>query len=259
MKKLFFVFLVSIILISCSTTKQVEDKPKSDVQIKQEPVITPILKDFNISIKNMIIEGEIDIDSPQLDNSADFEMTICGSDSLSMIISGPLGITVAKLFATKDQFVFINSFSGELYKGKPTKENFEKIAHIPLSFIDLINILQSKLLYNVNQYKYYKLYDNNYIYITNNVNINDEIIINQEFNKILYLKRYDTNKTEYFDCTYGDFIATNNGSIAKKIAINAPSANTKLKITYNKVQTNVTISKAISFKIPDKIKTYILD
>ncbi len=264
MQKFLYIIFISLVLVivSCSSTKQSE-KPKTETKIeKVKPLESkiPVLKDFNSSIKNLIIEGEIDIDSPQLDNSADFELTICGSDSLSMIISGPLGITVAKLFATKNQFIFINSFSGELYKGKPTKENFEKVANIPLSFNDLINILQSKLLYHVKQYKYIKLYEDNYVFMINNNEIFDEILINQELNKILYLKRFNSTK-ELFNCSYGDFININNNNnfIAKTITINAPNSNIKLKIKYDKVQANVTIDKPISFKIPNKIKTFILD
>jgi len=262
MQKLLYIVFISFVFIACSSTKELE-KPKVQTVSQPlkplEPKNIPALKDFNSSIKNLKIEGEIDIDSPQLDNSADFEMTICGTDSLSMIISGPLGITVAKLFATKSQFVFINSFNGELYKGKPTKENFEKVANIPLSFNDLINLLQSKLLYNVNQYKYMKIYDNNYVFMIDNNKIYDEIITNQELNKMLYLKRYNSSQLEYFNCSYADFININNNFLAKKITINAPNSNIKLKIQFDKVQSNVTIDKPISFKIPEKIKTFILD
>ena len=64
-------------------------------------------------------------------NSAECSMKIGGRDSLSMEISGPFGISVARLFADKQYFLFHDMLQGRAIEGIPSQEQLSEVTFMP--------------------------------------------------------------------------------------------------------------------------------
>ncbi len=253
----FLGFLSILFAVSCSSVKT-PDVKKTEPIIEEKLENIPIMTEVHSNIKNMYIEGDIEFDLPQMSNSASFELTIAGEDSLGLLIKGPFGIKAGRLFVTKDIFYFINYISGDFYKGKPSKENFLKAAYIPLSYIELVNILKNKPIYQVNTYKYYKNYNSNIIYLNKLSSETDEVIYNKDNNRFLFTKRYDNINKELYSVSYSNFEALGN-QFPKRIDIDLKQLNGKITLEYDEVKANVTIDKPLSFKIPSNANVFNLD
>ena len=77
-------------------------------------------------------------------NSAECSMKIGGRDSLSMEISGPFGISVARLFADKQYFLFHDMLQGRAIEGIPSQEQLSEVTFMPLSFDDYASLLRAE-------------------------------------------------------------------------------------------------------------------
>jgi hypothetical protein len=77
-------------------------------------------------------------------NSADCVLMMGGKDSLSMEISGPFGISVARLFADKQYFLFHDMLQGRAIEGIPNQEQLSEVTFMPLSFDDYASLLRAE-------------------------------------------------------------------------------------------------------------------
>ncbi len=258
MNKYISVLMVGIALISaCSSTKEaVESKPKEFIPVIKKETLT---KDFNEGLRTLRTEGEIEFNMPGLNNSADFELKIAGRDSLAMTIYGPMGITVAKLYATATKFQFLNSFSGELYEGTPSEENFSKIANIPLCFEDFISLLSMRLVRNKSEYTLEKSNKDSYQYVYIGKNYRDEVYIAADYSAIFGIWRYGRDNTKLYEAKYENNFQQSGINISKRIILKFPTINGSINIEYDKVEANVTFDKPFAFKIPKSVERTNLD
>ena len=258
MNRFFAIILASVAILSaCGSTKEiVETKPKEYIPVEKKQVLT---KTFNEGLRTLRAEGEIEFKMPALNNSADFELRIAGNDSLAMTIYGPMGITVAKLYATPSHFIFLNSFNGELYEGTPSEENFSKIANIPLSFADFISILSSRLVNKPSEYTLEKSNQDSYQFVYIGKNYRDEAYIAADYSTIFGVWRYAKDKSKLFEAKYEKNFQQNGISISKKIGLTFPTMNGSINIEYDKIEANVTFDKPFAFKIPKSVQRTNLD
>ncbi len=77
-------------------------------------------------------------------NNADCILKMGGRDSLSMEISGPFGISVARLFADKEYFLFHDMLQGRAIEGIPSQEQLSEVTFMPLSFDDYASLLRAE-------------------------------------------------------------------------------------------------------------------
>lgn len=253
--------MVATLLYACSSTKEPEKKePPKKYEKAQEKVV--LTKTFNKGLYSIDSDGEIEFAMPALSNSADFKLRIAGRDSLSMTIHGPLGITVAKLFATPTKFQFLNSFNGELFEGTPSEENFRKIANIPLCYTDLICILTSQLANSADKYTLIKTADDMKQYSYGTKEYTDVVYLPADFGHIHYLSRFSKVKTpaeKVYEVYYKDFTKIGSFVFGKKINMKFPTMDGKIDIEFDKIETNVKFEKPFRFKISDGVKRYNMD
>jgi hypothetical protein len=252
MKNIYFLLVSLIIFAACSTDKQViKEKPK---EMKQETVVKKLPAHINAYLKNVNAEGEIKFDMPSLDHTVDFELKIAANDSLYMLLSGPLGITVAKLYAEPRKFIFLNSFNGELFEGVPSMENFKTIANIPLEYKDFVAALKSKLPFEPSNYVLDRANDKQAVYYYRAKDFTDEIYTSIDNTKLYYYTRYGLNNSVIYKVIYENIQNISGANFAKKITIKFPSVNGVITIEYDKVQLNTSFKEPFTFKIPKNVK-----
>lgn len=90
-------------------------------------------------------EGTITLRDGNSSQSGKFELrskrTIAGGDSLSMVVSGPFGITAAKFLGSDKEFHFYNIIQNDHYHGKPDAATLEKFTGMKGLSLGLLNDL----------------------------------------------------------------------------------------------------------------------
>jgi len=133
-KVLSFIFVVSL-FISCSAPKKIEDDGFD---------IRDVIKQINNSskkIKSLKGAGNISLENESGANSGSFKINLLKPDSISLSITGPFGINVAKALITRDSFLFHDSFNNVAVKGKTTKRNISEIFKLNIDFDDILSVL----------------------------------------------------------------------------------------------------------------------
>lgn len=257
-------------VVSCgSSQKAAKSVSKNQTEKKEErkPFVeaakkTVLSTSFNSGLKSFMASGDVSVDMPEMSNSADFDLIVAGNDSLSMVIHGPLGITVAKLYATPSHFIFLNSFSGELYEGTPSRENFRKIANVPLEFQDFLSVLTSRLTYSADKYVLNSGNSEKVQYVYSGKGFTDVAYFPADLSHLHYYARYDqsdsTKNDKVFEIFYSDILKVGDYSFAKNLKLNFPALDGHVEIKYDKVQVNAALDKPFGFKVSKKLKVYNL-
>jgi len=99
---------------------------KTDLLLSPSSVITKV-NSLPASIRTFTAAGSIDVQTPQMAQSAGFDIAVKKSggsfneDSVRLIIEGPFGITVGKALFTRSTFTVYNALSNIVYEGDMQK------------------------------------------------------------------------------------------------------------------------------------------
>ncbi|MFA6570989.1 MAG: DUF4292 domain-containing protein [Bacteroidota bacterium] len=248
-KKISYLFLIIVLLSACTATKKtISDKTEANpLQWKSE-------------LKTLALSATINADYHGQSNSARIKMTIAGTDSITMTVIGPFGITLGKLYARPDYFVFYNMFNDEVIEGIASAKNLKEAAMIPLSFEQIVHLLRSESPQKPELYvKSIQTSEGTFKYEnTSNNESNDYVFLNGNNQICRYLNNMKDGKTS-MELLYADYENYSGFYLAKSLSFSFPEINGKLTIDVSDFQVNKNINQQFSFKIPDKIKRIKLD
>lgn len=125
-------------IIAGCTSQEVQKSDSSSVSVSVQGVVDPgrevyeALNQYANRVKSLSADGAITLKEGKSSQSGSFELKskridAAGAriDSLSMIVSGPFGITAAKFLGSPKEYAFINVLEGEKYRGKPDPKTLE--------------------------------------------------------------------------------------------------------------------------------------
>lgn len=103
------------------------------------------LSEQSINAQSLQAEGTITLKEGGSSQSGSFDLKskrlVDGKsiDSLSMVISGPFGITAAKFLGCPGEYCFYNALEGESYRGKPDPKALEQLTGMKGLTIEALN------------------------------------------------------------------------------------------------------------------------
>ena len=236
---LFFSF---VLIISCSSTKQAG-------QLK----INPFSNRENL--KNITLTGTIQTNLPDMNQSAEFSLSIADDDSASISIYGPLGMMIGKLYATPGYFIFLNVFTAEALEGKPTMSNLKAAINIPLEYSDFIRILTAAPAQDPASYILQPgRKDEKELYKSKQANFADFALINTSNGNIEQYQRKTADDKIIFTSVYEDYNKEQNHNLPKKIILQFPELKGSVVLEISKYDINPDFSKPFRFNIPSTVK-----
>ncbi len=133
----FYAVLLFATLSGCTTQALKQDSTSKtasvSVGVDQSVIVINTLKAQAEKAQSLMANGVITLTENGSSQSGSFELKskriVAGKrmDSLSMVISGPFGITVAKFLGSPSEYNFYNVLEGEKYKGKPDPKALETL------------------------------------------------------------------------------------------------------------------------------------
>ncbi|MEP7234178.1 MAG: DUF4292 domain-containing protein [Ignavibacteriota bacterium] len=130
---------ILLTLASCTTPKATEEKRNAATTNFDRQTLDAVmqcLNDESAIACSLSAGGSITLSDAGTSQSGHFELKskrlLTGSnpsrvDSLSMIVTGPFGITGAKFVGSPEEYQFYNAIEGEKYKGKPDPKTLQQI------------------------------------------------------------------------------------------------------------------------------------
>jgi hypothetical protein len=252
----FSITLVTVLLFvlsSCSTVNN-----KESIKINKFEYKTSVLKSFNPGIKTISIKGQLTADFQNEHQSASFKILMASEDSISLTISGPFGITVAKLFSTPEKFIFLNVFGNEVYSGTPNEENLSRVINIPLSYKEFLHLIRSE---TPNQADNYTSQAGDVLLFRNvKPTYFSELVNIRESDSLLSgYKRINKDGSEILTVDYTSYRKYDDYSLARNIIMKFPGINSKIVLDIDEIKVNEKFEKPFSFQIPKDSKVITID
>jgi len=139
-KTLFVIILSLTALASCTSRSATEEKKNTISTANPDrrtlDAVLRCLNDESAVACRLTAEGSITLSDAGSSQSGHFELRSkrlqsisdpARVDSLSMVVTGPFGITGAKFVGAPDEYQFYNAIEGEKYKGKPDPKTLQQI------------------------------------------------------------------------------------------------------------------------------------
>ena len=225
-KKYAFLLLLLLALItSCATVpKKEKDTVSTATASKNLTVIddTRFSNDANIRMR-----ASISFKFPDMSNSASAVIEMAKKDSILITISGPLGISVGKLYANPNEFIMNNNLQSTTFTGIPTEKNIMQIASIPLSFNDLMSIFRTSTPQNADKYIYHNELS---LFQLAESELYEELIWTNLNNDISRIERKNTSGQTVIIASFTEHHTTEKYRFAQKINLNFPTMNGTVEI-----------------------------
>lgn len=274
----FYAVLLLFALSGCTTQAMKSDSTASktasvSVGVDQSLIVINTLKAQAEKAESLIGNGVITLTENGSSQSGAFDLKSKRHrngeriDSLSMVISGPFGITAAKFLGCPGEYCFYNVLEGDKYRGTPDPKALEKLTGMKgLTIGALSNVMYGLAPYDFtfvdgDSVKLYSLSENEHqLYITRAALGFTEVITTKgklgNGMKIVRYQRWNRVVNYLVTSKFTPDISINySGSISSKQFtlpnyITATNANTKLEIEYQSATENPS-PLTVKIKMPE--------
>jgi outer membrane lipoprotein-sorting protein len=221
----------------------VPSKPVYDEEVLPADRLVKKLEANRRKIKTFEGSGIINVESPELEAKATFEVYLKKPDSLKFVIYGPFGIDLAQALVTNSEFYFHDIMKNVVYKGRNDNNILNKIFHIDLSFNELIDAfagavnLTDKLRLEPDKFK---LSEQEYslIYVDSLTNKQSEYKIKIDNLAITNYKLYKMPNILMFEVIYSNFTTVSKVAIPYLTVVQNKISNQKVTIDYRNIEVN---------------------
>lgn len=228
--------------MSCSTV----DSTKTKVKVKAKPA--PVRNELKY------ISLMASIEFVNSGNVNEFNASINqNNDTLGLRLLGPFNMALAELFSNPEQFMLLDKWHAVLYKGKPTKENFNKALQFPISYQEIIGLIRCNPYGDISRFeKSIKQNDSSEASYYADALAKDSLWFLKKNNTISQYKHISQNVKESYSVnySYGEFV-----EYPDKIVF--LSGKNKLTLKIDKFSLEKFTVKSI--KIPNNVQTVNLD
>jgi hypothetical protein len=272
MKKL--LLLSALILASCSSRPVTRERINTAgaVSVLDTQTLASVLQcinDLSLSACSLSGEGTITLKDGSNSDGGHFELKskrLQGAnmpervDSLSMIVSGPFGITGVKFLGAPEEYQFYNAIEGEKYNGKPDAKTLQSLTGMKgLSLPTLSDVIYGLIpndiqmpgdsisLKSVSEFRHV-VYKRRAVYkITEMITLNGKLPVSPQEKANLTIMQYDRwNRIVPFDSTSvikPDISVSYQGLVEKQSFplpsfISARSGVTELDLEYSSASVN---------------------
>jgi outer membrane lipoprotein-sorting protein len=116
-EKKIFVPFVAALLFGCSSEKE---SITADRTVTASDIMM-MVNALPASVHTFSAVGSVNVETPQMSQSAGFDLAVKKPDSVRISVEGPFGITVGRALFTNHHFIAYNALNNTVYTGDPAK------------------------------------------------------------------------------------------------------------------------------------------
>jgi hypothetical protein len=242
--------LITLTILSC-----VPSRPDDYSEILSADRLINKLEANRRRVKNFEGNGTLMINTPTLDNSANFKVVLVKPDSIFLNILGPFGIELGQALVTSKEFIFYDALSNTAYTGEIDSEVLQNIFRIDLPFKDIVDALTGSVNLSNQLYKSpndFKVISDKYhlTYIDSASGLITDYKIDVRRLGITDYHLISKDSNIKVIGSFSNFEILENVAIPLKISVENKFTNQKLEINYKKITVNKK-GLHIDFKLPE--------
>lgn len=203
------------------------------------------------SVKSLVAKTRITLDSPSYSGNFDAHILVDGRDSLMMIVTGPFGIRLGKVFIAKNRFLFYNQLMNQFYTG--SKQDFEgqNFLQFPVQIGQIRDVFIAQDRFDILQKEVLEIKEEQYFLKAKNGTLNYNIWFDPSTHFISRIEYYKDDELLFFK-EYKEFRKVNNIYFPHLINFVRPESQEGLSIYFTSLELNQPIEQdAFDVKISD--------
>ncbi len=247
-------FVVTFLMFSCSSEKKIVEQKKI---IPAERLIVK-LEANRRKIKYFSAQGNVTVNSPQINSKFSFTVDYKKPDSLKLTAFGPFGMDIAALLLTQDFFNYYDAVANVLYQGENKDKIVSKIFKVPVSSNELVNLIIGKADFeNVlrKEPEKYELKNGKYFFRFHQGDLTREFTVSADNFLLENYKIISATKGIIFSVTYSNFknVKGLRELFPFRIYVESPKNKANFEIKYSKVKINSKLND-LRLLIPGDVK-----
>jgi hypothetical protein len=242
-----FISLICVVFISvaCTTIKQETDK-------KEQPAISIV--DKHKELDNLSLKGQVSFNQKDMQLTGKFKSYLAGTDSLSLILLGPLQIAAGKLYARNDYFLFYDAFNNRAYEGEPNAQNLKSAFNIELSFPDLIRLFRGEIPNNATKYVFDKTIEKGILFKYIKPEEYVDFALFDKNNNLIQYQRKLSDGILIMNVVYSDYQNLDGFELPGKISLSFPVYEATVLYEIDDYKVNEDFNHPFGFSVPSDIK-----
>jgi len=241
--------LIGIILInSCSGSRKAVMPDLSTITYRG-------LLEHNVnwqnSIKTLAAGTRITLDTPSYSGNFDAKILVDGQDSLMMIVTGPFGIRLGKVFIARNRFLFYNQLMNQFYTGSRQDFEGQNFLQFPVQIGQIRDVFIAQDRFDVLQKEIFEIREQQYFLKARNGSLSYNIWFDPGTHFISRIEYFQDEEFLFFK-EYKDFRQINSIHFPHLINFVRPESKEGLSIYFSSLELNSPIDQnAFDVKISD--------
>ena len=234
--RLFLASSLLLLLQSCAPTGGLDSSRPVDPQT----VMTRV-DGQSAALSGLTGYGKISIDTPEMSNTGSISIKVIKPDSLSLEISGPFGVTVARGLVTKRDFRFYNGLENTVLEGETNATNLRRVLRLSIEFSDIIDVVTGTMTFrqrpegSVPEGRYE---DNDYHLVFRGEDETCEYWVDSKYVSVRRFLRRNDEGTITEEINFKEFREKNGVFVPQVISISRPLLEESLVLVYENISVN---------------------
>lgn len=237
MRMIWFLFLVL-----CATTVSARS-------------VDSLLRDLGKGMESIHCEGTVNVTGTQNLQGIPFNAVIAAKDSFNITMNGPFGITAAKLYATRDSFVFVNYLMQQVFDGQNDAPTVASAMPFGVTINDLFSLIQGQVPGDLTRFRVHSVRnDSTVLYVSTHDGQTEFVLVDTVRTTLRQYQSKDQHGVLKVNVTYGDFHMVDDHPFSYAVEVAVDDKRQTMSFHMTSVHMNHPITSPLTIGIPSSFK-----
>lgn len=202
------------------------------------------------SVRTLYASGTLAIESPQMSNSASFQLSVRQPDSARIVIRGPFGIRVGEALFTGSRFTFYNAMANEVIRGDVLEDGMPGLMDLHIKPEDIYHTLSGTRTFAASETipDTFRVTEDGYVLIFNHKTVRTRYVVDPESFTIRSVQQISPHGDVTLEEEYA-FSVKSDGTVDPE-TVHILKEDSAVLLSYERVKRNTDLDP-FTIEIPD--------
>lgn len=217
--------------------------------------VDSLLRDLGKGMESIHCEGTVNAMGEQNIQGVPFSAIIANRDSFNITMSGPFGITAAKLYATRDSFVFVNYLMQQVFDGRNDAPTVATAMPFGITITDLFALLKGQVPGDLSRFSVHSVRnDSTVLYVSKHDGQTEYVLIDTVRTTLRQYQSKDEHGVLKVNVTYADFHMVDDHPFSYAVDVAVDDKRQTMAFRMTSAHVNHPITEPLSIGIPSSFK-----
>lgn len=208
------------------------------------------------TVRTLDVRGSLSVTGTQTMSGVPFSATIAGADSMRVTMNGPLGIIMARLYATPTTFVMVNYLQQQGITGSPASEQLQRDLPVPIAMTDLMALMRGALPGDVARFRPgAPRSDGQRLWQSSSDQGTEFALVDTARAVLTQYQRKSPSGSLLLNVSYGDIRTVDGVAVAHSVGVLVNDRKESITFTMQDIRVNGPVDVPLSVDIPAGFKT----